>query len=321
MQPMLIMPVANGILPRPQGGTVVGMFLIEAGGQLLIDAGIGKDILVCPWTIDNDSLYSVGVTARIMDISEQLAVDQTGQEIKVLIATLEGLEHARWYTLQTSGTSLYSSDIELLDLKSMRKEYPTVSGAGWMPEGGYTEFRGDDDLPVTLYGSDLETGRKVSLTANLGGLVKSEQAHTVEHAIIRALRTCGLCTPRTLAEAMVRETDELKQSVEASIRYEMPEILGRTASGICGNPMTNLAQYYLAHEFAGNLQAGKTLNESLVKARRSTMSQLTQGLNLTMNPNLRKLQGLKKGMSHDDTPLRWEICKKVLGRFPSSPWE
>jgi hypothetical protein len=50
------------------------------------------------------------------------------------------------------------------------------------------------------------------------------------------------------------------------------------------------------------------------------MSQLTQDLGLTMQQGVRVLQGLKKGMSHDDTPLKIDICKKVIGRFPLDPW-
>jgi hypothetical protein len=120
---------------------------------------------------------------------------------------------------------------------------------------------------------------------------------------------------------MAQETSELKQSVETSIRFSLPEALGVTRSGACGNPMTNLARFYLAREFVSNVEAGRSLNESLTKARRRTMSQLTQDLGLTMQPGLRALQGLKKGMSHDDTPLKINICKKVIGRFPFDPWE
>jgi hypothetical protein len=190
-----------------------------------------------------------------------------------------------------------------------------------MPEGGYTEFRDSMDIPVTVYGKNLQTGQQISIDANLGGLVTQEQAHTIEHAIIRSLRTYCLCTPRTLAASIVQETDELKKSLDFSIRHSMPETLGLTASGACGNAMTNMAQIYLAHDFVQNMQAGRSLNDSLIKARRTTMSQLTQDLGLTMQSGLRVLQGLKKGLSHDDTPLKLEIYKKVIKRFPMDPWE
>lgn len=320
MQHMLIMPVANGVLPRPHGGKITGMFILEQGGQILHDVGVGGDILVCPWIVDTESLYPIGIITRVVEVSAQTAADEHGNELPVVMAELEGREHARWHTLRTAGSYLFSSDIEFMNLRRMRKEYPSISGAGWMPEGGYTEFRGKTDIPVTIYGTNLQTGQKVDITANLGGLVREEQAHTIEHAIIRALKVYGLCTARTLLDSMVKETDELKRSVETSIKYNLPEIIGVTASGACGNPMTNLAQFYLAQNFVSNVAAGNTLNESLVKARKEAMSQITDDLGLTMQPGLRILQGLKKGMSHDDTPLKIDICKKVIGRFPLDPW-
>lgn len=320
MQQLLIMPVANGILPRPHGGKITGMFILEQGGQILHDVGVGRDVLVCPWLADSESLYPVGVVARIMEIASRTAVSEDGIELPIVMAELEGRDRARWYSLKTAGSYLLSTDIETIDLRKIRKEYPSISGAGWMPAGGYTEFRGKTDIPVTLYGTDLESGKEVSITANLGGLVEQEQAHTIEHAAIRALKTYGLCTAKTLLESMTKETAELKHSVETSIKYNLPEVLGLTASGACGNPMTSLAQFYLAQTFVSNVAAGKSLTESLTKARRATMSKLTQDLGLTMQPGVRVLQGLKKGMSHDDTPIKIETCKKVIGRFPFEPW-
>lgn len=318
---MLIMPVANGVLPRPQGGTITGMFIIENGGQLLLDVGVGREILICPWVVEEEALYPVGIIVRIMNIWHHTAVDDDGVEIPVLMAKLEGRGHARWYTMRTAGSYIYSSDIEYINLRKMRKEYPAISGAGWSPQGGYTEFRDKSDIPVTIYGTDLETGGQVSITANLGGLVELEQAHTIEHSVIRALTTYGLCTARTLVASMSRETDELKKSVEFSIKHTLPEALGLTASGACGNPMTNLAQFYLAQDFVSNIAAGQSLNQSLDKARRSAMSQLTEDMGITMNQGIRVLQGLKKGMAHDDTVLKLETYKKVISRFPFEPGE
>lgn len=318
---MLVFPVANGVLPKPQGGRITGMFVVEQGGQMLVDIGVGNDIVACPWIVDEQALYPVGVISRIVDLDENSIVDTAGQEIPVLIAVLEGREHVRWLSLKQTGQYLQSDELEELDFRLMRKEYPVISSAGWMPEGGYTEFRDSMDIPVTVYGKNLQTGQQISIDANLGGLVTQEQAHTIEHAIIRSLRTYCLCTPRTLAASIVQETDELKKSLDFSIRHSMPETLGLTASGACGNAMTNMAQIYLAHDFVQNMQAGKSLNDSLIKARRTTMSQLTQDLGLTMQSGLRVLQGLKKGLSHDDTPLKLEIYKKVIKRFPMNPWE
>lgn len=318
---MLVFPIANGVLPKPQGGRITGMFVVEQGGQMLADIGVGNDIVACPWIVDEQALYPVGVISRIVDLDENSIVDTAGQEIPVSIAVLEGREHVRWLSLKQRGQYLQSDELEELDFRLMRKEYPVISSAGWMPEGGYTEFRDSMDIPVTVYGKNLQTGQQISIEANLGGLVTQEQAHTIEHAIIRSLRTYCLCTPRTLAASIVQETDELKKSLDFSIRHSMPETLGLTASGACGNAMTNMAQIYLAHDFVQNMQAGRSLNDSLIKARRTTMSQLTQDLGLTMQSGLRVLQGLKKGLSHDDTPLKLEIYKKVIKRFPMDPWE
>jgi hypothetical protein len=320
MQQMLILPVANGILPRPEGGRVKGLFNMDQGGRLLLEAGAGHDVLLCPWMMDAGALYPIGVIGRIIDISLERAADESGREIAVAIAAIEGRGHARWHFLEATGPFVFSRSVERMDFRVTRKEYPSVSGAGWVPAGGYTEFRGKDDIPVTIYGTDIMSGHKVSMTANLGGLVSEEHAHTIEHAMIRALNTYGLCTARTLTEAMAKETKELKASVENSIRFTMPEILGVTESGSCGNQMTNLAQFYLAQEFVEQVAAGKTALESLAKARKTAMSQLTQDLGLTMQQGLRVLQGLKKGMSHDDTPLKIETCKKVIRRFPLEPW-
>lgn len=318
---MLILPVANGVLPRPGGGRITGMFMVEQGGQVLADLGSGQDILACPWLHQEKALYPIGVVCRIMDVAENTVPDEGGQEIRILIAMLEGREHARWHTLKQAGKYVYTTELERMDFAMLRSEYPTISGAGWAPAGGFTEFRSKDDIPVTIYGSDLQTGREVSITANLGGVVSQEQAHTIEHALIRSLQTYGLCTARTLAESLLQETDELKRSLDFSIRYTMPETLGVTASGACGNAMTNMAQMYLANDFVANLQAGRGLEESLAKARQSTMSQLTQDLGLTMHSGLRVLQGLKKGMSHDDTLHKLETYKKIIRKFPFDPWD
>jgi hypothetical protein len=317
---MLVLPVANGVLPRPHGGRITGVFLFEQGGSLLAKAGVGQDVLVCPWITDSNGLYPVGVVARLTNLWTQTALNAAGQEFPLLMAVLEGRGHARWHTLKFAGANVVTPDVETLNLKMMRKDYPAISGAGWMPAGGYTEFRDSSDIPITLYGSDLETGREVSIKANVGGLVTQEQAHTIEHGIIRALRTYGLCTPRTLLDSIARETDELKSSVELGIRLAMPEIIGRTSTGYCGNQMSNLAQFYLAQEFVDNVAAGKSLGKSLTDARRSAMSQLTDDLGLSMQQGVRMLQGLKKGMSHDDTPLKVDICKKIITRFPFEPF-
>ena len=173
------MPVANSVLPRPHGGRIVGDVLEEQGGKILSEVGEGNDVFVCPWLVDSQSVYRSGIITRLMDIQSQMLTDEDGVQMSVLLASFEGQAHARWHTLQTNGHCVVSSDIELMNFKRMRKEYPAISGAGWMPSGGYTEFIGKTDIPVTIYGTDLENGREVSVTANLGGLVEKEQAHTI----------------------------------------------------------------------------------------------------------------------------------------------
>lgn len=317
---MLIFPVANCILPRPDGGRITGVFLPDQGGDLLTQAGVGSEVLICPWVAEDQALYPVGVAARILNIGPQAVADAAGREHPVLMGVLEGRSQARWHTLGLTDGWVVSPDVTAMNFKAMRKDYPAISGAGWLPAGGFTEFRDPSDIPVTVYGTDMETGKEVSVRGNVGGLVSQEQAHSIEHGIIRALRTYGLCTAKTLADSLARETDELKASVELGMRFALPEIIGRTATGACGNPMSNLAQFYLAQEFVDNLTAGKSAGQSLLDARRRAMSQLTGDLGLTTRQGVRVLQGLKKGMSHDDTPLKLETGKKVISRFPLAPW-
>ena len=314
-----VLPVTNGILPRPDGGRITGVFEMLEDSNLFADVGVGHEIFICPWVEEEEDIYPVGVVARIMDYWEQ-PLENQGKTVTLLIGVLEGRGHARWSGLRQCGPYLVADECTWIRLKNMRSEYPAISGAGWLPEGGYTEFRSAADIPVTIYGHELEKGSKVSITANLGGLVEKEHAHTLEHAIIRALHTNGLCTARTLIAAMRRESAELKQSVEKSFHLVMPEYLGVTDSGVCGNPMTNLAHFYLAQEMIDGLKAGKSFAESITTARRRTMSQLTQDIGLTTQSGLRVLQGLKKGMSHNDMPLKVDTVKKVIKRFPFEPW-
>ncbi|WP_346353649.1 hypothetical protein [Azotosporobacter soli] len=320
MEAMLVLPVANGILPRPGGGIIAGVFLPEQGGDALFQVGAKNEVLLCPWQAEEESLYPVGVSARIREISQEQAVAEDGTPLVVYLATLEGCEHVRWHSLREEDGYFFAGQLKRMNFRQSRKTYPVISGAGWLPQGGYTEFRSEADLPVTIYGTDLESEREVSVSANLGGLVSKEQAHTIEHAIIRALSGYGLCTAKTLLMSVIRETTELKQSVENSIRFTLPEIIGHTDSGICGNPMTNLARFYLARDFTDNLRGGKGMARSLSEARRKTMSELTGEIGLSLAPGLRVMQGLKKGMSHDDTVLQLKTYQQVIARFPFDPW-
>lgn len=315
----LLIPVVNGILPRPGGGRAVGGFFSgPAETRLPLEAG--DPVFICPLVPTTGSLYRIGVLATVTDIScHQL--DVPGREpLPFWSIFLEGTTHARWDTLGLQHGALMVEGLESKDFRKMRSDYPLVSGAGWVPQGGFTEFRSLGDIPVTLYGHDVESNLPVELAGNLRGLVSLEAAHTIEHALIRSLRTYGLCTARTLQEAMRDETNELTWSVEKSMRYALPDVLGRTQAGVCGNPMTNMAQFYLFGELFKQFRNGTVGDDALTQARRSVMSRLAGELGLTTEPGLRALQGLKKGMMHDDSPLSLDLCKKVLARFPLEPW-
>lgn len=313
-----LIPVVNGILPRPGGGRCLGGFLDRENGPSLEP---GMNVFICPLVPADGSLYRVGVLAKVLDVRRQV-VELPGNEPAPFVSVLmEGLSHARWDSVQFSQGSLRVDGLQTQDFKLQRTEYPVVSGAGWVPRGGCTEFRSLADIPVTLYGTDIECNAPVQISGNLKGLVSLEAAHTIEHAMIRSLRTYGLCTARTLQTAIRQETAELTWSVEKSIRFAMPEVLGQTQAGACGNPMTNLAQFYMFQELSDQLKNGDETSFSLDKARRSVMSRLTGEMGLTTTPGIRALQGLKKGMRHDDSPLSLDLCKKILNRFPLEPWQ
>lgn len=290
-------------------------------GQTDLGFEPGMKVFVCPLLSSTGALYRVGVLAAVIDLRRQ-RIDMPGRPSAAFLSLqLEGLTHARWSRLNIEHGRVMAEGLESLDFRTLRGDYPVVSGAGWIPQGGLTEFRSLRDIPVTLYGADLERGNRVSLQGNLKDLVSLESAHTIEHAMIRSLRHYGLCTPRTLQQAMREETAELTWSVEKSMKYALPEILGLTQAGACGNPMTNLAQFYMFQELAEQMKESSDAIPVLDKVRRSVMSRLTGDLGLTTDPEFRALQGLKRGMMHDDSPLKLDLCQKILRRFPLEPWQ
>ena len=318
--PTFLIPVVNGILPRPGGGRSIGGFLEGKTGQMP-KLERGENVFVCPLVPADGVLYRIGVVAKVIDLHRQVFEVPGSKPISFLSMMVEGVTHARWDTLLTDHGFIMADGLEPQNFRMMRGDYPIISGAGWIPQGGFTEFRSLGDIPVTLYGQDVERNVAVSMTGNLKGLVSLEAAHTVEHAIIRSIKTYGLCTARTLQDAMQKETEELTWSVEKSMQYALPEVLGATQAGVCGNPMTNLAQFYMFQGIAEKTDDTADADSVLKQIRRKTMSQLTEDLGLTTEPGLRALQGLKKGMKHDDSPLSLELCKKILGRFPLEPWQ
>jgi hypothetical protein len=160
----------------------------------------------------------------------------------------------------------------------------------------------------------------VAIKGDIGSEIEPEKAHTVEHAIIRSLKNYALCTPKTLRVCMERETEELKWSVELGIAHKLPEVFGVTKSGICGNPLTQMASYYLTEEFQNQIKSGANLIDSIIQARNKTISKLTQDMDISTQRGDRSLQGLKKGMFHNDEPEELAKLKRVIMKFPETPW-
>ena len=249
-------PIANGVLPRSDGGVLQGVFLDPLFANMLTSAGVGGDIMLFPISTDDQSLYPVGVLVRI----EDLWMDKISGNKTALFARVIGRERCKAKSFSISNEGLFALDLERIDVNELRYlGYPTICGAGWHPTGGYTTFGSNrKDVEITIYGFDLETGRDVAIVGYLGRIIEPEKAHTVEHAVIRSLKNYAMCTPKTLRECMQRETEELKWSVEIGIAKKLPEVFGVTQSGMCGNPLTHMASYYLSEEFTNQIKSGET---------------------------------------------------------------
>lgn len=314
-------PIVNGALPRPNGGTLQGVFLDPFFANLLAKVGVGGDIFIFPASLEDESLYPVGIFARIEDLWTATVAPYSNAV--ALYARVIGRDTYKARSFHFTGDAFLAQGLERLDHGELRERgYPTISGAGWHPTGGYTTFGADrTDVEITIYGFDLETGRDVAMVGHLGQEIEPEIAHTVEHAIIRSLKSFGLCTPKTLRECMIRETEELKWSVEIGIAKRMPEVFGVTRSGICGNPLTQMASYYLSEEFKNQIKSGGDLLESITKARKKTVSKVTNEMGISSQRGRRELQGLKKGMFHDDTPVEMQVLRRVIMKFPVNPWD
>jgi hypothetical protein len=323
MPEMVILPVVNGFLPRPGGGSLKGILLEPRLMRAVLSLGPGGDVLVAPVPAGAARVYEVGVVAKILNVYTE-PVFMVGEESAVaqgVFVELEGRFQARVQQFSVSKHGLRAAGINRLNLKEMRPAYPVISGAGWQPLGGVTETRARDDITVCVYGTDSDEEMAVAITASLGGVVSAEEAHTVEHAIIRSLKNYGLCSPKTLVASWQEEAEELKASLEAGFRYGLPELFGVTATGSCGNPLSNLAEFYLAEEFLENMRRGDTPLDSLQSARLKTLSKLSSQFEISSNSGLRVLQGLKRGMKHTDIPTLQAQAHKILNRFPTSPWD
>jgi len=319
---LFVVPVINGVLPRPGGGEITGIFLDPYTAQLLSEAGEGSRVLLCPVDAESERVYPAGVVVRVNQMwAQDVYIQGPGTRIKALFARVSGEERARPGQLVAHGRLMVSHGLRPLDFSELRsQDYPVIDGAGWQPLGGFTDLKAAKDIPMTIYGVDYESGSEVSISGNVGGVVSVEQAHTIEHAVIRCLQKYSMCTSKTLASAIRQEGREHRQSMEVGYKLNLPEVFGVTSSGSCGNPMTNLAQFYLAKEMVEGIEDGQSLLESVDTARKKALSKLTEELELTTDLGLRTLQGLKKGMLHDDSPVAQKYLKRVLKRFPASPW-
>ena len=313
-----VIPVANGMIPRPSQemeGIFLGAWVSKAFAKTR-----RRGALILPYSYDG-GLYPVGSLVEVRDAWKDRVMFPPALEIHdAAFARVEGRAKARARSFASEDGVLMASDVEILDLHDLRSRYPVVDGAGWIALEGETEARGSDDIRVDIYGL-THAGEPVTIGANLGGLVDAEAAHTIEHAIIRSQRSFALVTPKTLKVAIEAETQDLKASIDAGYRFRMPEVFGVTSTGVCGNPLTGLAHFYLASELTKNLTRGASIADSLRSARLTTLSKVTADLDLSTEMDLRVLQSLKIGMMHDDTPLTEDVLKAVLRRFPLSPWD
>lgn len=316
----LVLPVANGIFPQP-GGTVEGIFLDEFSQRTLSRLGIGSTALLLPLAWGRRALYPAGMLVRIEDLGRGEALNPVTWTMKtILAARLSGQTHAGAGRLVVEDGFIVAETAEVLNLESLRSRgQPVISGAGWQVQGGYTEPRSEKDITVVIYGQDHQ-GVAVEIQGQVGGIVAHETAHTLEHSIIRALREYGLCTVKNLIWSMRAEVTELKESISWGLNFKLPEILGQTRSGYCGNPMTSLAHFYLGQELSQLLNEGRALPLALERARNRTLSRLTQTLHLGAEPEYLTLRGLKIGMCHDDSEVKPSILRRVLSAFPSDPW-
>ncbi len=312
-------PIANGVLPRPDGGILNGAFLEPIFAKMLINTGVGNEIFIFPVSSEDETFYPVGVVVRIEDMWTGKLSEQ-GAEI--LFAKVIGRERYKAQSFDFSDDGLVASGLKRFYSSQMREMgYPVICGAGWYPTGGYTTFGTDrNNIEITIYGFEFEKGGDVSITARISGEIEPEKAHTIEHAIIRSLKNYAMCTPKTLRSCIIKETEELKWSVEVGIAKKLPEIFGVTKSGMCGNPLTQMASYHLSDELKKQIQSGENIIKSIENARTKTVSKITREMDISTQKGIRQLQGLKKGMFHDDTPEELKTLKKVIMKFPQDPW-
>lgn len=321
MKSLPVLPVMNAVLPK-LGGRTSGIVLEPGLMKTVMRLGVGGEVFVAAVPPDSVSIYQVGVVCKIRKVYlEPIYRDALPTVVQGLFVELEGMMVARANSFSLNGQSLHLERPDPIDFKALRPSYPVISGLGWSPLGGCTEARSPQDIEITIYGVGADGEEGVFVHGNVGGIISLEQAHTVEHAIIRSLKSYGLCSPRTLLAAWREETGELKASIEAGFKYKAPELFGLTESGACGNPLTHLAHFYMAQEFWKGVEQGNNVVASLETARVKTLSHIASELEISSDAGLRILQGLKKGMQHTDEPAMEKTINKVLNVFPVSPWD
>lgn len=97
---ILLIPVINGILPRPCGGRAIGGF-VEGLPEKTPQLEAGESVFICPLIPGDGSLYRIGVLAKVVDLRRQM-LDMPGNEaIPFMSMMIEGVAHARWETLAT----------------------------------------------------------------------------------------------------------------------------------------------------------------------------------------------------------------------------
>ncbi len=314
-----VIPVANGMVPRV-GQILTGVFLDDWTKKVLIYAGTKRPVLLLPMG-PATGIYPVGAMVAASDAwTQQVMISPSFSIQEAVFARVSGKGTYRAGSFSWDNGILFANDVGPIDLRELRATYPLIDGSGWTPSDGSTDSRSPDDIRVSIYGRTHE-GEDLVLEGNLGNLVSPEAAHTLEHAIIRSLSRYAMVTAKTLRESVTGEVLDLKASLEMGYRLKMPEFFGVTSTGMCGNPLTGLAQFYLAEGLRKQLQEGGSLARSVESARLSALSKVTGDLGLSTRQGIRVLEGLKRGMMHDDSALSDTTLKNIIKRFPLSPWE
>lgn len=319
---VMAIPVVNGVLPRAIDGLVQGVFLDPFTTGMLRDVGQDGSVFMAPFACDDGDLFPIGVIGRIEALwAGPVYVGVPPQPRTALFAVVRGLGRGRASGFAIQGQALIAGGVREIDFGRLRDEgYPVICGGGWEPGGGTTDQSPGSGLTVEISGTDVSDGCAVSIHGRLEGLVSPYQAHTIEHGIIRSLAQYGLVSPRTLTRSIKREGEELRASVERGFRDELPEVFGVTSSGACGNPLTHLARFFMVRDLFERLKAGDDVLPSITRARKKALSELSDVLRIDTGEGIRIVQGLHRGMRHDDTPLTPRVLARVLARFPTDPW-